>query len=71
MGNLVAHKAARVANWNERIRALSDEARDIYFSATAEHFELADVKQQEIAALNPANGKLPTTGCCAIWVKLA
>jgi heme-degrading monooxygenase HmoA len=40
--SLEALKAARGPNWNEPMKALPDEVRDIYDSATVEHFELAD-----------------------------
>lgn len=50
--SLDALKAARGEYWEEPLKALPDEARDIYDSATAEHFELADVFQDQGVALN-------------------
>jgi len=43
--SLSALKAARGDDWNNPMNALPDEARDIYDSATVEHFELADEYQ--------------------------
>jgi hypothetical protein len=40
--SLAALKAARGEYWNEPMSALPAEARDIYDTATVEHFELAD-----------------------------
>jgi heme-degrading monooxygenase HmoA len=40
--SLEALKDARGETWNEPMKALPDEARDIYDTATVEHFELAD-----------------------------
>lgn len=50
--NLEALKAARGANWDEPLNALPDEARDIYDTATVEHFELAEAHQNKIVTLN-------------------
>ena len=49
--SLEALKVARGEHWREPFKALPDEARDIYDTATAEHFELADVHQEEVVAL--------------------
>jgi len=46
--SLDALKDARGANWNEPMKALPDEVRDIYDTATVEHFELADTHQNHI-----------------------
>lgn len=40
--SLAALKAARGENWDQPMKALPDEVRGIYDSATVEHFELAD-----------------------------
>jgi heme-degrading monooxygenase HmoA len=53
--SLEALKAARGENWNEPMKALPDEAREIYDTATVEHFELADMHhahQDEMVILN-------------------
>lgn len=47
-GSIEALKVARGEHWKEPFKALSDEARDIYDTATAEHFELADVHQEDV-----------------------
>lgn len=43
--SLSALKAARGEDWNNPMKAMSDEVREIYDSATVEHFELADEYQ--------------------------
>jgi len=47
--SLSALKAARGDDWNNPMKALPDEVRDIYDSATVEHFELADEYQAPYA----------------------
>lgn len=42
---LFALKAARGDNWSDPMKAMPDEVRDIYDSATVGHFELADEYQ--------------------------
>lgn len=43
--SLAALKAARGDDWENPMKSMPDEVRDIYDSATAEHFELADEYQ--------------------------
>ncbi len=43
--SLSALKAALGEDWNNPMKAMPDEVREIYDSATAEHFELADEYQ--------------------------
>ena len=50
--SLEALKAARGANWSEPMKALSDEARDIYDTVTVEHFKLADLHQAETTTVS-------------------
>ena len=40
--SLSALKAARGEDWNNPMNSMPDEVREIYDSATVEHFELAD-----------------------------
>lgn len=40
--SLDAIKAARGDDWDQPMKAMPDEVRDIYDSATVEHYELAD-----------------------------
>jgi heme-degrading monooxygenase HmoA len=40
--SLSALQAARGNDWNEPMKSLPEEAREIYDSATVEHYELAD-----------------------------
>ena len=50
--SLQALKTARGESWSEPMKALPDEARDIYDTATVEHFDLADTHQKEMVTLN-------------------
>jgi len=43
--SLAALKAARGDDWNNPMKTMPNEVRDIYDSATVEHFELADEYQ--------------------------